>query len=1183
VIAQLFVKGKAKIESGVILCQRNMQIWFPNSLRVVKEGMAIVYANVRFINTAGGGGAVTVAAYAARAKFDNEVTGQSWDYSGRADDHVSTDILLPSGAPASFADPAVLWNAAERAELLKDGSAFRHNAQLAKEIELALPKELDDAGRRELATEFVNEMFVEHGVAAQLSIHKPHGQGVNHHAHVLVTVRYVNEAGLGKKARELEPAVRWGKIVEKSDVHLKWTAFQNAYFERHGLPFRVDAIAPVPGVHLGAAAHMGQTANEAANEKARGATRALVLDNPEVILDQITKTSATFDMADVARAANKWTDTPEEFRQVFETVKASARLVRLTPESIAENGRTIPARYTTRDVADIEATMVRQSRDLSQTKSFAVSPDLITDAIAGFETEKGFALSEEQRAAVAHITGQGQMSSVVGLAGTGKSVMLDAARRAWEADGYTVQGAALAGIAVENLGGSGIEACRTLASWEHAWSRREAAEAMSMGRVTEAGRDAYRAHLEYRAENGSAAQAIEARRYMHELNIGVRSPELDAKMKRWATAQLNKLPPGLNRKTVLVLDEAGMVGARQLAALVERVQQAGAKLVVIGDWQQLQSIEAGAAFRVISERIGFAELLGIRRQQEAWMQDATRSLAAGKAGDALASYNNAGAIHTGIQFDKTSFIGDLEKSAGPLSGDDAARVLTIAHYIEARRAAGAIMAEGQSRADRETVFADFGPWKTQRDSAALEISRDIEAFKPWLHQFGIDGSKLSADILVASGATRAEANERAEKHAQDLGILEIGRDGELTKPDMRSGARTAMAAAWHNAAKEGETRLMLAHTNKDVDALNAVARDYLRSAGKLTGEAIIVATEKGRKEFQAGDRIVFLNRDRTLGVRNGQLGTVAAIERAGGSDPVLVVQIDNKKAGDLIRVDSATYAAFDHGNAITVHKSQGSTVDRTFVLSSTGLDRHLAYVSMSRHRLTTEVFAGAAEAPTLATLGATMSRANSQDSSLDYGKTGASSFTSAVLQGLADRLDTAWGDLNAAVKGVFSRAGAVAPIPPPTSQSAIISSAPAQTNKATAQATPPQREQQPAQQQSTLADPLPGQKPAEGEFAAMAAPDAVSSATIIDDFKQKQQAWQEAFTTSLFDPSAKAQVADLREHLAQLSAQIGDNPQLSEAAREAGILDSIHLLRTPTTEEEAERERERDADRGLDR
>ena len=210
-----------------------------------------------------------------------------------------------------------------------------------------------------------------------------------------------------------------------------------------------------------------------------------------------------------------------------------------------------------------------------------------------------------------------------------------------------------------------------------------------------------------------------------------------------------------------------------------------------------------------------------------------------------------------------------------------------------------------------------------------------------------------------------------------------------------------------------------------------------------------------------------------------------------------------------------------------------------------------------------------------------MSRANSQDSSLDYGKIGPARFTSAVLQGLADRLETAWGNLNAAVKGVFSRAGAVAPIPPPTSQSAIISSAPAQTNKTTAQTTPPQREQQPAQQQSTPADPLPGQKPAEGEFAAMAAPAAVSSANIIDDFKQKQQAWQGAFTTSLFDPSAKAQVADLREQLAQLGAQIGDNPQLSEAAREAGILDSIHLLRTPTMEEEAERER--DADRGLER
>jgi ATP-dependent exoDNAse (exonuclease V) alpha subunit len=94
-----------------------------------------------------------------------------------------------------------------------------------------------------------------------------------------------------------------------------------------------------------------------------------------------------------------------------------------------------------------------------------------------------------------------------------------------------------------------------------------------------------------------------------------------------------------------VIDEAGMVGTRQLERVLSHAAEAGAKVVLVGDPQQLQSIEAGAAFRSIYERHGGAEIGGVRRQREDWQRDATRYLATGRTGHALQAYRSRGMVH----------------------------------------------------------------------------------------------------------------------------------------------------------------------------------------------------------------------------------------------------------------------------------------------------------------------------------------------------------------------------------------------------------------------------------------------------------------------------------------------------------------------------------------------------------
>jgi ATP-dependent exoDNAse (exonuclease V) alpha subunit len=94
----------------------------------------------------------------------------------------------------------------------------------------------------------------------------------------------------------------------------------------------------------------------------------------------------------------------------------------------------------------------------------------------------------------------------------------------------------------------------------------------------------------------------------------------------------------LTSRDVLVIDEAGMVGTRQMERVLSHAADAGAKVVLVGDPQQLQAIEAGAAFRAIHERHGGVEISEVRRQHEDWQQDATRHLATGSTGLAIHAY-----------------------------------------------------------------------------------------------------------------------------------------------------------------------------------------------------------------------------------------------------------------------------------------------------------------------------------------------------------------------------------------------------------------------------------------------------------------------------------------------------------------------------------------------------------------
>ena len=299
----------------------------------------------------------------------------------------------------------------------------------------------------------------------------------------------------------------------------------------------------------------------------------------------------------------------------------------------------------------------------------------------------------------------------------------------------------------------------------------------------------------------------------------------------------------LGSRDVLVIDEAGLIGSRQMERVLREARAGGSKVVMVGDPAQLQAIEAGAAFRHLAERHGAVELTSIQRQQIAWQREATRQLATGRTDQAMLRYGEAGAVR-------------------------------------------------------------------------VHPTRDA--------------------------------------------------------------ARKGLVAGWlaERAQQPYSTSFMLAATRQDVAAINAQARNALHSQGAL-GHSRKINTRDGPQAFAVGDRVMFLRNDRDLGVKNG---TFATLERFVSNR--IQVRLDDDRR---LTFDLRLYSDLTHGYAATIHKAQGLTLDSVHVLAGPTMDRHSAYVSLTRHRNRVVVHYGRDDFPTHQSFIHALSRDRGKDTTLDYG------------------------------------------------------------------------------------------------------------------------------------------------------------------------------------------------------
>jgi ATP-dependent exoDNAse (exonuclease V) alpha subunit len=159
-------------------------------------------------------------------------------------------------------------------------------------------------------------------------------------------------------------------------------------------------------------------------------------------------------------------------------------------------------------------------------------------------------------------------------------------------------------------------------------------------------------------------------------------------------------------KTVLVLDEAGMVDSRCFSALIEAVDKLGVKLVASGDRGQLSPVEAGVPFRLAIEEAGKADLTTVLRQKIEWQKDATALFGQGKAEDALRVYREKGHVHfcgENVPKDVVERYNLSRRLAGNMRG-------SIQHDVQEARARG----ENLTFATHQDYKAFIG-WKNTRD------------------------------------------------------------------------------------------------------------------------------------------------------------------------------------------------------------------------------------------------------------------------------------------------------------------------------------------------------------------------------------------------------------------------------------------------------------------------------------
>ena len=536
--------------------------------------MAIYHFQAQVIKRSAGKSAVAASAYRAGEKIVNERTGDVHNYNNKKGIAYS-EIFTPANAPDWAKNRSSLWNAVESKEK-------RIDSQLAKEVMVALPAELSLEQNKDLVKDFVQQAFVGKGMIADVNIHNDNPQ--NPHAHIMLTMRSIDEKGFGLKQRD------WNNHKNLFGQRKLWEKLGNTHLAIAGKEpnmcshsLKSQGLDKEPQIHLGqSVTSMIDKGTIEDNEKINTYFEIIerngdkIIENPEIALKQLEQKSAIFSEYEMAKYANENSISVEQYNKVLSSIKSSSYLV-----SLGEDDRKKPC-FTTLGTLKTEKSMLSNAYELSHKYGHVVDKDTIPAAIKGFEEANGFKLGEDQVKAIKSVVSDGDLKLIVGYAGTGKSTIMEVANDIWKKAGYEVRGCALSGKAAEGL------------------------------------------------EDGS----------------GIKSETIDRLL-----LKIDNGKDGLNEKSILVVDEAGMADTGRIERLMSHMNKVNGKVVFIGDEQQLQAIEKGGAFKGLIEKFQPSILHNVIRQNDKSspartkiMRQASLHLATNKTGEALKAYDQLGSV-----------------------------------------------------------------------------------------------------------------------------------------------------------------------------------------------------------------------------------------------------------------------------------------------------------------------------------------------------------------------------------------------------------------------------------------------------------------------------------------------------------------------------------------------------------
>jgi Ti-type conjugative transfer relaxase TraA len=885
--------------------------------------VALFSLRAQIIGRSRGRSAVAAAAYRAGETLHDERRDRTYSYK-RKPGILHSEILAPDGAPTWVYDRSTLWNAAERSERYC-------NAQVAREIRVALPRELDDAQNLDLVRSFVLDEFVSRGMVADFSIHREKAH--NPHAHILLTMRELGPDGFAAK----QP--HWNSRGLFHHWRAAWEYHANRALSMAGRVERIDRrsyvergidLEPEPKLNVARKDERRDgryTTPDRLEEWKQTAWRngERIRKQPLEAIKALTSNQATFTRQELYGFLNSKTIDTEQFHACLHAVLQSPDLVQLGTDPRGQE------RFSARHVIMEEEAFVAIAHELAERRGHHVAAHHVERAIG----QSG--LGHDQRRALDHITRQtGDVAIIEGIAGTGKSWMLNAARQAWEAEGYKVVGGALAGKAAEGLQeSSGIDS-RTLASWELSWSLgNERLTSKHVFVVDEAGMigtpQMLRILREVRKAGakvilvGDTAQlaAIEAGCPMAELRVAfgaavlseVRRQTIDWQRAATLDFAQGRAEQALRSYAAGQCIHASRTQAEAQQAVVEAWQRDRTNEPNITEMKDGKAVVRPATSIILTYRRADVRALNdlardLRRKNGELGQDvllqtrdregqtATRAFATG---DRIYFLKNDRAL--GVM---NGSLGTIEKIAGTRLAvrlDNGSLIRFDAQdrdYLELDHGYAATVHKAQGvTVDRAYVLGSR-PF----DAAATYVAMSRHRHKVELHwsaeEFRVRWSVDTTAALETRGQVALHKNEEV--------------------------AVAAALREWREAMRrDPREALLVVGTRHDARRLNAQARLIARMDGYL-GDDFWTRTDSGPRAFAVGDRVIFTKGYREHVVAAGDLGTIAGRDGA-----ILHLELDD---GRKVTLDTRTHTGLDHGYAATFEQSRYVQVKRTIAIAS---------------------------------------------------------------------------------------------------------------------------------------------------------------------------------------------------------------------------------------------------------